>query len=109
MSEPVPPEKKGLSYSQIEILEDQGKKYTGKRLDTWQDGKGICASCKRSVVMRRSSKNERVIFCNELQAHVADDISECNSYQNFTQLSLAQMAEIATLIDPRPYRYKGYL
>lgn len=102
-------DKAKLSYTQVSILEDQGKKYTGKRLDTWQDGKGICASCKNATIVRRSSRNERIIYCQEFSKLVPDDICECNTYQNFTQLTLGQMAEIATLIDPRPDKYKGYL
>ena len=100
---------KRLDYAQIDILESEGKRYTGKRIDTWQDGKGICATCKHGMLLRQASKNERKIYCHTLSQCVPDDISECSSYGNFTQLSLSQMGEIATLIDPRPDRYKGYL
>lgn len=100
---------KKLDYVQVNILEDQGKKYTGQRLDSWQDGKGVCSSCRNAMIIRQSSKNQRTIHCSEINAEVPDDISECNSYKNFTQLTLGQMAEIATLIDPRPDGYKGYL
>jgi hypothetical protein len=98
-----------LDYEQIDILDREAKKFTGTKLEHWTDGKGICGSCQWATIIRRASRNTRTIRCGELGKQVPEDITECTAYQNFTQLSLQQMGQIAIVIDPRPDKYKGYL
>jgi len=100
---------KKFHYTEIEALEAQGKKYTGNQREHWVDNKSICTSCRWAHITRRKSRNIRQIYCNSISKFIPEDISECNEYQKFTELSLEQMAGIAVRIDPRPDGYKGYL
>lgn len=105
---PEEPSKK-LDYTQIEYLENAGRKYTGNHQEHWVDSKSLCTSCRSAHITRRHSQNKRMVYCNRLERVVPEDISECNEYCLFTQMSLHQMGEMAILIDARPDRYKGYL
>lgn len=107
MGEDKKPEK--FSYTEIETLEAQGKKYTGNQREHWVDSKSVCTSCRWAHITRRHSQNARRIYCNSINTFMYEDISECNGYQKFTELSLEQMAGIAVRIDPRPDKCKGYL
>lgn len=108
MSQEERKEKK-LSYVEIENLEIDSKKLSGYKVEKWVDSKSICSTCKYATIIRRGSGNTRQIRCGELMEWVPEDLIECSSYQNITQLSLSQMANIAVIVDPRPDKYKGYL
>jgi len=97
-----------LDYDQVDLLEQQGKKLTGKKLANWGDGKGLCGSCKWASIIRQESRNTRVIQCGSIGKRVPEDIVECSDYQNFTQLTLSQMSSIATLIGGFPERKVGF-
>lgn len=109
MSEPPFNKKEKLDYDAIDRLETISKRLEGIQRTNWVDSKGICSSCSRAFITRQASRNTRVVYCKEMGHQVPEDISECNMYRNLTTLSLGQMADIATLIDPRPDKYKGYL
>ncbi len=100
--------KPALHYEQVEILEKEGKKYTGNHQERWVDNKSICTSCQNAHIMRRGSQNRRSIYCNGLAKFVPEDINECNEYRKFTELSLSQMANIATLVGGLPERKVGF-
>lgn len=108
MSQEERKEKK-LSYDEIENLETSAKKLSGHKVEKWVDTKSICSTCKWATIIRRGSGNSRRIKCADVSEWVPEDLIECSSYQNITQLSLSQMASIAVIIDPRPDKYKGYL
>lgn len=96
-------------YQLGERLEAETKKLTGVVRQHFVDQRSLCSSCKHSTIRRQHSKNTRHIYCNSLGEVVPEDISECTIYAAVGSLSLSQMADIATLIDDRPDRYRGYL
>lgn len=98
-----------LTYSDIEVLEATGKHYTGNHQEQWVDTKSLCTTCSFSHITRRHSQNKRTVYCTSICKFIPEDISECNAYHNFTELTLQQMGNMAIVIDPRPDRYKGYL
>ena len=104
-----PEEKPGLSYTQIEVLENEGRKYTGNHQETWVDTKSKCTSCRWAQIMRRGSQNRRTIYCNNIGKFIPEDIQECNEYGRFTDLSLNQMGQMATLIGGIPERKVGFV
>lgn len=80
-------------------LEKAANKLQGQNRESFVDSKSLCTTCRWAFIVRQSSKNNRHIRCSSgYPGWVPDDISECNSYTNITELSLGQMAEIATLI-----------
>lgn len=91
-----------------ERLERQAAQLTGVRKDGWVDDRSVCSSCRHAHITRRGSANHRVIVCRQLGRPVPHDLSECNSYQNVTELTLQQMSDIAVLIDPRDLLKEGY-
>lgn len=96
-------------YKLGERLEAENKRVEGVIRESFVDQRSLCTSCKHASIKRQSSKNTRVIYCSEIGKVMPEDISECTDYAAFGSLSLSQMADIATLIDDRPDRYKGYL
>lgn len=72
----------------------------GLKTDRFVDTKSLCTSCQWAFIARQASKNHRLIHCTAGYpgGYIPDDIIECNSYMNVTQLSLAQMADIAMLV-----------
>jgi len=98
-----------LGYDATERLRTASQVLEGVRSVNWVDSKGICTTCSHAVIQRRLHKNERVIVCQELRRRVPEDLAECSLHHTVTRLDLDQMSQIATLIDPRPDRYKGYL
>jgi aerobic-type carbon monoxide dehydrogenase small subunit (CoxS/CutS family) len=109
MSMPDQPAVASERWKLGEQLEQESKRLAGVKQDHWIDQASLCGSCKFSKILRQTSKNNRVIRCDHFGGWMPDDITECNAYQKIGSLSLAQMVEIATLIDDRPDRYKGYL
>lgn len=97
-----------LTYTQIEVIENEGKKLTGTHVEKWVDNKSLCSTCQHAHIMRRTSTNSRAVKCQEIGSFVPEDIKECNSYLNFTQLSLSQMAQLATLVGGLPERKVGF-
>ena len=97
-----------LDYTQIEALEAQGKKYTGNQQEHWVDNKSKCTTCRWAHIVRRSSRNTRTIYCNSISKFMPEDIADCNEYQKFTDLSLNQMGQMATLIGGLPERKVGF-
>ena len=87
-----------LTYTQIEVLESEGKRYTGNHQEKWVDSKSVCTSCTYAHIMRRGSQNKRMIHCDNLGKFVPEDIQECNQFRKFTDLSISQMGEMATLL-----------
>lgn len=96
-------------YQLGERLEAESKKMTGVVREHFVDQRSLCTSCKHSAITRQHSKNARRIYCNDFGKVMPEDIAECTAYAAFGSLSLSQMADIATLIDDRPDRYRGYL
>lgn len=97
-------------YDLADRLERVASKLQGLRQDQFIDDKSVCNTCKHSQIVRRHNRNERVIWCHQLSKNVPLDLSECSSYQNLTELSLGQMADIAWLIDNRSdKKVGGYL
>ena len=92
-----------------ERLEAENKRMEGVIREHFVDQRSLCTSCKWASISRQASKNARVIHCNQYGRNMPEDITECTDYSAFGSLSLSQMADIATLIDDRPDRYKGYL
>lgn len=92
-----------------ERLEAENKRMAGVNREHFVDQKSLCTSCKWASITRQASKNARVIHCNQYSRNMPEDILECTDYAAFGSLSLSQMADIATLIDDRPDRYRGYL
>lgn len=82
-------------------LEKAANKLQGQNRESFVDSKSLCTTCRWAFIVRQQSKNNRYIHCSSGYPGnwVPDDISECNSYSNVTELSLGQMAEIATLIN----------
>lgn len=113
MAQPEVPEPKPPSlvdrYQLGERLEAESKKLQGVAREHFVDQRSLCSSCKHSTITRQHSRNARRIYCNDFGKVMPEDISECTAYQAFGSLSLSQMADIATLIDDRPDRYRGYL
>lgn len=89
-----------LRYELADRLEAQVRKLQSRMRGHFTDTLSICTSCKYAHIMRQASKNARVIQCSMAGRQVPEDITECNSYQSVTELSLTQMAEIAVLITP---------
>ena len=105
---PVPPS--GPSrYELGERLAGEAQKLEGVRRDSWVDQPSLCNSCKHAMILRQASKNSRLVRCEVWSQIMPEDISECTSHAKVGSLSLHQMAEIATIIDDRPDRYRGYL
>lgn len=96
-------------YQLGERLEAENKRLTGVIRDHFVDQRSLCSSCKHATILRQHSRNARVIHCQNFDKRVPEDIAECTAYLAFGSLSLSQMADIATLIDDRPDRYRGYL
>ncbi len=98
-------------YDLADRLEIQAKKLEGvkKKKIHFVDDESICVSCKWAHITRSGSQNNRNIYCSQIGHAVAGDITECSDYRNMTQLSLAQMSELAVLIDPRGKPEGGYL
>ena len=96
-------------YDLSERLEVEAKKLQGKKSAHFIDDKSLCSTCKGAQIIRQASKNTRTIYCSDLGRFVPLDISECNSYQSATTLSLNQMTAIAYMIDNRAERKGGYL
>jgi hypothetical protein len=90
-------------------LEAENKRMVGVQREHFVDQRSLCTSCKYASIMRQSSKNARNIYCNQYSKLMPEDVAECTDYAAFGSLSLSQMADIATLIDDRPDRYRGYL
>lgn len=89
-------------------IEKAARRLEGVRRENFVDTHSLCTSCRWSTIVRRASRNERVIRCGELSEYVANDISECSGYQNMTTLSLGQMADIAVLIESTPPKQVGF-
>jgi hypothetical protein len=104
----VKPDKPKLSHNQVEMLEKQSYKLVGRKLENWTDGKGICGTCSWATIIRQASRNTRVIRCGQLNQTMPEDVAECNSYSSMTELSLSQMASMATLIGGLPERKVGF-
>ncbi len=113
MSTPERPESSGPPsvnrYELGERLEAETKRITGVMRGHFSDQESLCSSCKYVQITRQHSQNTRRIYCGQLSRYMPEDIAECTDYAAFGSLSLSQMADIATLIDDRPDRYKGYL
>jgi len=96
-------------YRLGERLEAETKRLTGIAREHFVDQKSLCTSCKHATITRQHSRNARRIYCNDFDKVMPEDIAECTAYAAFGSLSLSQMADIATLLDDRPDRYRGYL
>jgi hypothetical protein len=103
-------------YSLASALERQAGNLAGKvRKKALQfiDDKNICSTCRYAHIMRRGSQNSVIIFCDNVSGYdngrVPSDLTECNKYRNITELSLEQMADIATLLDQRDLMKDSYL
>lgn len=92
----------------VKSLEKAASKLEGVRREQFVDERSLCGSCQYAQIMRRASKNHRVIHCGVYGKDVPEDIVECSDYKTFMGLSLQQMAQMATLIDPRDYLKEGY-
>lgn len=101
-------DKPRLDYHEIESLDEQGKKFSGVRQQSWVDDKSICTSCKYSHIVRRAGKNTQAVYCTDVGQWVPGDISECSSHKGFTELTISQMSSIATLIGGLPERKVGF-
>lgn len=109
MNETPPPSTVNSRYELTKLLETENKHLEGVRKDHFVDSPSLCATCKYGIVRRRSSQNTRYIHCTVFGRAVPEDISECGAHLGINALSLAQMVEIAHIIDDRSDRYKGYL
>lgn len=112
MNDPVEANKPEVGASRERLadqLEAQTKRLRGIMRGHFVDQRSLCGSCKWASITRQASRNTRVIYCNQYSRNMPEDIAECTDYAAFGSLSLSQMADIATLIDDRPDRYKGYL
>lgn len=96
-------------YELGERLEVETKRLQGVMRGHFVDQRSLCTTCKYASIKRQASRNVRVIRCSVIGQIMPEDIAECTDYAAFGSLSLSQMANIATLIDDRPDRYKGYL
>lgn len=96
-------------YELGEHLEAQAKKLQGVSRRHFVDQHSLCSSCKFSTITRQASQNTRRIHCGIFETRMPEDLAECTAYAAFGSLSLTQMVDIATLIDDRPDRYRGYL
>ena len=76
----------------------QQQHLTGRRRETFTDSVSLCGSCKWSFSRRRAGKNTRQMMCSIFSGPCPEDINECSEYSTITSLSLAQMAEMATLV-----------
>lgn len=90
-------------------LERTARKINDNKREHFVDSRNLCSTCKWATITRQASANNRVIFCTSLSMKVPDDIMECNEYANITQLSLGQMAEMATLIGGIKERKAGFI
>lgn len=66
----------------------------------------LCDSCADGVVMRGSSRNEEIVFCEEMQRNVGIHVVECNRYKVGGQPSLYDMREIAWVLQTDSKRQK---
>lgn len=96
-------------YRLGERLEAENKRLSGVQREHFVDQRSLCTSCKNASIRRRESRNARIIHCNHFDRPMPEDITECTAYAKFGSLSLQQMADIATIIDDRPDKYRGYL
>ena len=101
-------DKPKLDYRQIESLEKQGKKLTGTKTSYWTDERTICTTCQYAHIIRRFNKNNRTVRCTVDGQYKTEDIAECSEYSSLTELSLGQMASMATLIGGLPERKVGF-
>ena len=97
-----------LTYNQVEALEAQGRKLTGSKTENWVDGRTICTTCINAHIIRRYNRNNRTIRCTADGMLKHEDVAECSEYRNMTELSLSQMASMATLIGGIPERKVGF-
>lgn len=79
---------------------DQASRKLCLKTDHFVGSKSLCTSCRWAFIARQASKNHRLIHCTGGYpgGFIPDDIIECNSYSNITELRLAQMADLAILI-----------
>jgi len=89
-------------------LKNEAERVLGIRRKSFVDSQSLCTSCQHAVVSRRGSQNSRKIYCSWLSKPMAEDITECSKYFAVNELSLAQMAQIAHLIETRDTN-QGYL
>lgn len=108
-SPPTEHEQRLNRYELTERLQEEAKKLEGIRRQQFVDQPSICSHCKYAQITRQASKNYRTIRCSVYGRNMPEDIIECNEYASYMDLSLSQMAEIATLIDPRKNLERGYL
>ena len=96
-------------YALGDRLEQGARKLQSRLRGHFVDDKSACLSCKYAQVMRRSSKNNRVIHCGPLGQYVPNDIIECSDYASITSLSMQTMAGIAYIIelDKRKLGFQG--
>ncbi len=86
-------------YELADNLERDATKLQSRLRGHFVDDHSLCVSCRWGHVYRQSSKNRRNVYCTTLSKYMPDDVSECSEYQTINQLTLHQMAEIATLIE----------
>lgn len=80
----------------------------GVRRDSFVDSASLCNHCKWAQIRRRASKNERRMECSVFSGPCPDDIQECTEYAGHASLSLAQMADIAIIIDSGERKRVGF-
>lgn len=89
-------------------LSSLAKNLTGRRKIHFVDDKTLCAGCKYATIVRLRSDNSRTIICGVLGRAMPHNVDECSAYGGINELSIGQMTDMATLIDPRDLT-KGYL
>lgn len=90
-------------------LEKEAEKLSGVRTEHFIDSQSLCSSCQHACIIRRRSLNHRLIHCSWFGKPVSEDIVECSVYQSYTELSLPQMVDIATLIGGVKERRAGFI
>jgi len=74
----------------------------GERFGLQPKISGVCRTCTSSHIFERSYNNRVVVHCNALERDVPTDITRCNHYSKYGELTMYEMNNIATLIDVSP-------
>jgi len=87
----------------LELIETKGAGADkGERFGLQPKISGVCRTCVHAHIMERKYNNKLTVHCRVLERDVPNDVSRCNSYNKYGDMSLYEMNNICTLIDITP-------
>ncbi len=63
--------------------------------------KTLCEGCTRAQITRGMNEAEQIVYCHQLGQRMTFNVEQCSSFNQWGDMTLYEMKEMATIIEPK--------